>query len=93
MRFAGRSDYPRGENASPVLLASPWPLPCTRVVLSAGLPQAESQPDESVPFHFLKLLDQSRCFGNLWVPQATSQKAVSSEMHTFSAIQETDPRE
>ena len=62
-----------------------WPLPCTRVVLPAGLPQAEFQPDESLyPSTSSSSFLKADAFGNLWVPQATSQKAVSSETHTHS---------
>lgn len=79
------SDYRRREEhfCHPPCFA--WPLPCTRVVLSAGLSQADFQADESpCPSTSSSSWIKADSFGNLWVPQATSQKAVSSEVHTHS---------
>lgn len=79
------SDYPtRGERCSHTPCFA-WFLPCTRVVLSAGLPQADFQPDESpCPSASSSSWIKADAFGNLWVPQATLQKAVSSEVRTHS---------
>lgn len=78
------SDYPRGENASPVLLASPGLSRAPGLYCLLGFLKLSPSQMSLYPSTSSSSWIKADAFGNLWVPQATSQKAVSSEMHTHS---------